>query len=220
MSSIYIHIDADAFFASVEQCIHKELKGKPVVAGREGSMVIAMSYEAKALGVERGIPTYLLEKEHPEVYMVASDYQIYKIFSDRMITIISEHLPTIQRTSVDECKGYFPSSLQSFDEAKKHAEDIKNNLETKLGCTFSIGIARTPLLAKIGSAMQKPSGITVINTAEEYEKLCTLGIEKVPGFGRQMAPRLRGMGVATIKQFITRYPSISILSLSMFVCRV
>lgn len=206
---LYIHIDADAFFASVEQCIHKELRGKPVVTGRDGSMVIAMSYEAKALGIERGIPTYLLRQQYPQVYMVASDYQVYKIFSDRMISIISQHLSSIQRTSVDECRGHFPASVSSFDEAKEIAHRIKDALETKLGCTFSIGVARTALLAKIASAMEKPSGVTVIDTDDQYQRVCSLPIEKVPGFGRRMAPRLRGMGIGTIRQFITRYPQVA-----------
>lgn len=205
---LYIHIDADAFFASVEQCLHKELKGKPVVTGREGSIVIAMSYEAKALGVERGIPTHILRKEYPQVYMVASDYQMYKIFSDRMIAIIANHLPTIERTSVDECKGYFPADIHCFEEAQKMASTIKEELEMKLGCTFSLGVARTPLLAKIASAMNKPSGITMIDTREQYQQLCSLPIEKVPGFGRRMTPRLRSLGIGTIQQFINRYPII------------
>ena len=209
MNRIYIHIDADAFFASVEQCIHKELTGKPVVTGRDGSIAIALSYEAKALGVERGMPTHLVTQEYPEVYMIASDYQVYRIFSDRMIRIISEYLTNVQRTSVDECKGHFPTTVSSFDEAYRQAQIIKTSLETRLGCSFSIGIGRTPLLAKIASAMDKPSGITVIDTPDQYLTLYSLSIENVPGFGRRMAPRLRGMGIATIAQFINRYTYIA-----------
>ena len=88
-NNFFIHIDADAFFASVEQCLHRELKGKPVVTGRDGGIAVAMSYEAKALGVERATPIHIIRQEFPGVHMVASDYFMYKLYSDRMLEIIN-----------------------------------------------------------------------------------------------------------------------------------
>lgn len=207
-SKLYLHIDADAFFASVEQCLHPHLKGQATVTGRDASIVLALSYEAKALGIERGLPTHLLHRDYPEVYMVDSDYHSYRTFSQRMFRIISSHLPKAEQMSIDECRSELPYSLKQIDEAKNQAVIIKEELELKLGCSFSVGLARTPILAKIASDMEKPSGFTTILDSQSYERLCALSIEKVPGFGRNLSPRLRTMGIGTIEQFIRHYEDI------------
>lgn len=203
----YLHIDADAFFASVEQSLHPYLKGKPTVTGRGASIVLALSYEAKALGIERGLPTHILKNDYPEVYMVESDYHSYQIFSQRMYNIISSYIPKTTQMSIDECSAVFPASY-NYTEVETTSREIKRILELKLGCSFSIGIGHTPLIAKIASDMDKPSGFTDATKHAVYQRLCSLSIEKVPGFGRRLDPRLRTMGIGTINQFIDTYTSI------------
>lgn len=207
MNSFYIHIDADAFFASVEQCLHRELRGKPIVTGRDGSIAVAMSYEAKALGVERATPIHIIRKEFPEVQMVASDYFMYRIYSNRMRDIIRDYIPQIKRTSIDECFADISNLVDSYGQAKELAIKIKNELELKLGCTFSIGISSSRLLSKMASGMNKPSGLTIINPKEslDYYKL---PLKKVSGLGKKICERLGAMGIVRIRDFISQYPKI------------
>jgi DNA polymerase-4 len=166
-NSFFIHIDADAFFASVEQCIHRELRGKFVVTGRDGAMAIAMSYKAKALGVERATPMHIINKDFPHVHMVASDYFIYRIFSQRMLNIIQTYIPKIQRKSLDECSADITNSVGSFSQAYDLAFIIKQELELKLQCNFSIGISSSELLAKMASGINKPLELTIIDVSKD-----------------------------------------------------
>lgn len=204
---LYIHIDADAFFASVEQCLHRELRGKPIVTGRDGSIGVALSYEAKALGVERATPIHMIREEFPTVQMVASDYYMYKIYSDRMISIIREYIPSIRRNSIDECSADITSMCDSFQEAEALATQVQQILNQKLMCTFSIGISTSPLLTKMASGMNKPAGLTMIDpaTSTEYQQEY---IKKVSGLGRKLCERLSKLGVLRISDFIERYPVI------------
>lgn len=202
----FIHIDADAFFASVEQCIHRELRGKPVVTGRDGSIAVAMSYEAKALGVERATPIHILRKEFPSVSIVVSDYYTYRIFSDRMLAIIQTYLPQVVRNSIDECSGEIIGMITQ-QEVQQLANDIQQALQTKLSCSFSLGISRSPLLAKLASGMHKPSGMTIIDPLVDYSYQ-QLPIAKVSGLGSKTCERLGKLGIIFVKDFIEKYPRI------------
>ena len=205
--SLYIHIDADAFFASVEQCLHHELRGKPIVTGRDGSVSVALSYEAKALGVQRVTPIHLIRKQFPTVQMVASDYYMYKIYSDRMIRIIQEYIPQINRKSIDECSADISDLCETFEEARLLSSKIQNQLKQKLMCTFSFGISTSPLLAKMASGMNKPHGITSIDPEidrEHYKKTISI----VPGLGWKISHKLFDMRIMTIGNFIEFYPRV------------
>jgi DNA polymerase-4 len=208
--NLYIHIDADAFFASVEQCVHHELSRKPVVAGRNGSIVVAVSYEAKKLGVERGLAAHEILRDFPSVYLVASDYDMYQIFSDRMVSIAQSFLGKVIRTSVDEMKSsVLIHSDQELVLCLEQLQTLQKTLARKLGLSFSFGIGDTKTMAKIASGMHKPSGFTYLGENNNLQEFMKLSVEKVPGFGRQTSPRLRKLGIATIQQFITYYPSIA-----------
>lgn len=207
MNKFFIHIDADAFFASVEQCLHPELRGKPIVTGRDGSIAVAMSYEAKALGVERATPIHIIRKEFPTVQMVASDYFMYRIYSNRMRDIIKSSIPGIKRKSIDECSADISDLVHSFEEARLLALKIKHDLEQKLRCSFSVGISSSSLLSKMASGMNKPSGLTIINP-KENSHYRDLPLKKVSGLGRKLCHRLSIMGVIRIKDFISQYPKI------------
>lgn len=201
---IFIHIDADAFFASVEQMLHRELQNKAIVTGRDGSIAVALSYEAKALGVKRATPIHEIRKEFPSVQMVASDYYMYRIFSDRMLQIIREFIPRVRRKSIDECAAEITGQASSLSEAFSLATDIKDSLETRLGCQFSFGISSSPLLAKMASGMNKPSGLTVLDT-EENTDYHALHVKEVSGLGRKLCERLNGLGIIRIGEFINQY---------------
>src|SRR3990167_6570879 len=97
-----MHIDADAFFASIEQAVHPELKGKPVITGVERGIVAAASYEAKAYGVKRGVTLSDVRKLCPDCVMLPSDYETYSLFSKRMFAIMREFTPVLEEYSIDE----------------------------------------------------------------------------------------------------------------------
>lgn len=207
MTRWFLHIDADAFFASVEQCLHKELRGKPIVTGRDGSIGVALSYEAKRLGVERAMPIHLVRQSFPTVTMVASDYAMYQLYSDRMIALVKTLVPQAVRKSVDECAAEITNLVQNEAGARSLATELKALLEEKLWCTFSVGVAPTPLLAKMASGMEKPSGLSVVADACDT-KYRTLPIGKVTGLGTRMCARLQAEGVGTVEELLVAYPRI------------
>ena len=199
--SIYVHIDADAFFASVEQVLHRELKGKAVVVGQNGGIVSALSYPAKALGISRVLPIILVRRQYPSVHVVASDFHAYGIFSQRMDNIIRNHFPNLVKNSVDEGSVEISKWVNSFDETEELVKKLKTELYQKLGCTFSFGVARTPLLAKLASGMNKPNGITILNDQNVEEKIYHMPANCLSGIGKQGYIKLQKNRINTIGDF-------------------
>ena len=94
-----LHVDGDAFFASVEQAVHPELKGRPVVTGQERGIIACASYEAKALGIKRGVPLFKARRHHPELVVLPSDYETYSLYSKRMFAIMRRYTPSVEAVS-------------------------------------------------------------------------------------------------------------------------
>ncbi|MBU1046635.1 DNA polymerase IV [Patescibacteria group bacterium] len=199
--NIFVHIDADAFFASVEQVLHRELKGKAIVVGQNGGIVSALSYPAKDLGVSRVLPILTVRKKYPSVHIVASDFHAYGIFSQRMDNIIRNHFPNLVKNSVDEGSIEISKWIDTFDEAKELIKKLQRELYQKLGCTFSFGIARTPLLAKLASGMNKPHGITILNDQNVEEKIYHKPVNCLSGIGKQGYIKLQKNRINTIGDF-------------------
>ncbi len=97
-----LHVDGDAFFASVEQAVHPELKGRPVVTGQERGIIACASYEAKALGIRRGVPLFEARRCHPALVVLPSDYETYSLYSKRMFAIMRRYTPSVEEYSIDE----------------------------------------------------------------------------------------------------------------------
>src|SRR5215813_13240299 len=158
-----VHIDADAFFASCEQAVNPTLKGKPVVTGKERGIASAVSYEAKARGVKRGMTIREIKALCPDAIHLPSDYETYSLFSQRMFAIVRRYTPEVEEYSIDECfcdlTGLRRPLRMSY---RQMAERIKHELDTALGFTFSVGLAPNKVIAKIASKWQKPSGLTEI----------------------------------------------------------
>jgi nucleotidyltransferase/DNA polymerase involved in DNA repair len=200
-NQIHVHIDADAFFASVEQVLHRELKGKALVVGQNGGIVSALSYPAKAMGIPRVMPIISVRKHYPQVSVVSSDFYAYGIFSDRMDRIIRDHLPNLVKNSIDECSANMDAWVKNFDAAKIFVEIIKKELELKLGCTFSFGIARTPLLAKLASGLNKPNGITVLTDENIQDLIYHFPVNYISGIGAQTYKSLKKYRIHSIGDF-------------------
>jgi DNA polymerase-4/DNA polymerase V len=193
-----LHLDADAFFASVEQAIHPELKGKPVITGKERGIVAAASYEAKARGVQRGVRLSDVKTICPECIILPSDYETYGLFSVRMFEILRRFSPDVEEYSIDEAFMDLTGLRRSFHGSYSSiAERIRATVEQEMGITISVGLAPTKVLAKIGSKWKKPDGFTPIPGREIHLYLAKLDIEKVWGIGPNTANHLRKLGITT-----------------------
>src|SRR5918992_558285 len=147
-----VHIDGDAFFASCEQAKHPTLQGKPVVTWKERGIAASMSYEAKARGVTRGMTMRQIRQICPEAIILPSDYETYSLLSLRMFAIVRRYTPDVEEYSIDECfadlTGLRRPLRMSYEDM---AIQIKKDLDTELGFTFSVGLAPNKAIAKIGS---------------------------------------------------------------------
>src|SRR5688572_26380317 len=112
MTKHILHIDGDSFFASVETSLNPRLRGLPVVTGKERGIASAMSKEAKALGISRGMPIFKIKKEFPQVVILSSDYGTYELFAQRMFAIVRRYAREVEEYSIDECFA----TLDSWDE--------------------------------------------------------------------------------------------------------
>jgi len=197
-----LHIDGDAFFASCEVAKNPRLKGKPVITGIERGIASALTYEAKARGVKRGMRISEIRRVCPDAVFLPSDYETYSLYSTRMFNIVRRYTPTVEEYSIDECfaelTGLRCPNRMSYGEM---AQGIKHDLDGELGITFSVGLAPTKVLAKIASKWQKPSGLTVIPGNRAHLFLKDLPVGKVWGIGGQTEAYLLAKGVRTALQF-------------------
>jgi len=197
-----LHLDADAFFASCEQAIHPELRGKPVVAGKERGIVAAASYEAKARGVKTGMSLLDVKKVCPDAIMVPSDYETYSLYSLRMFEILRRFSPDVEEYSIDEAFVDLTGLRRRYHGPYGMiAQNMQETIETELGITVSVGVSLSKVLAKIGSKYNKPHGLTVIPGRDIHIYLQQLPIEKVWGIGPNTAAFLRKFGVTTALEF-------------------
>lgn len=200
-----LHLDADAFFASVIQAVNPSLKEKAVVVGKERGIVTACSYQAKTMGIERGMRIIEVKKQFPSAIIVDSDYELYQIFSWRMFDLIRQFSPLVEEYSIDEAfvdlKGLRRPLNMSYE---KIALTIKKTIEAKLGITVSVGVSVTKSLAKLASSFQKPSGLTIIDGLSIEKFLEKIDIEKVWGIGDNTASYLKKLGIKTALDFVQK----------------
>jgi len=197
-----MHIDADAFFASCEQAIHPELKGKPVITGKERGIVAAASYEAKNRGVERGMRLFEAKKVCPDVIMLPSDYETYSLFSVRMFEILRRFSPVVEEYSIDEAFVDLTGLRRLYHSSYKDiAFKIQEEVEKELGITVSVGVSLTKVLAKAASKHKKPHGLTMIPGRDIHTCLAALPVGKVWGIGPNTTELLNKYGVRTALDF-------------------
>lgn len=186
-----IHFDGDAFFVSCEQARNPTLKGKPVVTGQEKGIASALSYEAKALGISRGMPISMIRREFPTAIILPGDYHLYAQFASNMYRILKRFTENVEQYSIDECFA----DISDVPDPVSFGKQMKDTLELELGITFGVGLASTKVLAKIASKMKKPAGYTVLEEGKIPEILKTLPIGKVWGIGRQTVHQMDGYGI-------------------------
>jgi len=200
-----IHIDADAFFASCEQSLNPALRGKPVITGRERGIASAVSYEAKALGIRRGMSMREIKAICPDIIYLPSDYETYSLFSRRMFNIVRRYTNVVEEYSIDECfaeiTGLRRPLRKSYEEI---ALSIKQDLDAELGMTFSIGLAPTKVLAKIASKWNKPSGFVPIPGRQIHHFLTQVPVSAVWGIGEQTTRHLYNYDIKTAFDFTNK----------------
>ncbi|MEO8160416.1 MAG: DNA polymerase IV [Arenimonas sp.] len=197
-----VHIDMDAFYASVEQRDDPALRGRPVVVAWRGarSVVCAASYEARTFGIRSAMPAMRAERLCPAAVFVPPDFVRYRAVSKLVRAIFERHTDLVEPLSLDE--AYLDVSENKFGlpSATAVASAIRAAIREETQLTASAGIAPNKFLAKIASDWRKPDGQFVIKPAQVEAFLAPLAVSKLPGVGKVMAARLGDLGVTTVVQ--------------------
>ncbi|HSB71299.1 MAG TPA: DNA polymerase IV [Candidatus Methylomirabilis sp.] len=201
-----IHLDMDAFYASVEQLDHPAYRGKPVVVGadpRGGNgrgVVAACSYEARPFGVRSALPISQAYRLCPQAVYVRPRMERYAEMSGRMFAILREHTDLVEPLSIDEAFLDVTGSQRLFGPAETIGRTLKSRIRAELGLVASIGLAPNKFLAKVASDLGKPDGFVVVSPGKEREFLAPLPISRLWGVGPKTEARLKKLGLQTIGQ--------------------
>lgn len=197
-----LHLDMDAFFASVEQMDNPDLRGKPViVGGRERGVVATASYEARAYGIHSAMPIVTARKLCPGGIFVRGQYKRYSEISRMVMRSLGEFSPVIQKASIDEAYLDVSRLAQSGREPIDIAIAVKDAVaRSSGGLTCSIGMAPIKFLAKICSDLNKPDGIFILHQEDMDAFLLDLPVGAIPGVGKAMKSSLHSFGIFTVAQ--------------------
>jgi DNA polymerase-4 len=195
-----LHLDMDAFYASVEQLDNPGLKGKCVIVGGTSNrgVVSAASYEARQFGVRSAMPIYQAKQKCPHGIFVPPHMGRYKTVSKKIMAILKEFSPLVEPVSIDEAYMDITGCQRLFGEPQEIAWEIKRKVKERVQLTCSVGVAPNKFLAKIASDMEKPDGLTLILPDKVREFIATLPIKKVPGVGKKMNRQLELLGIRTL----------------------
>ncbi len=199
MERLILHVDMDAFFASVEQLDNKKLRGKPVIVGgvSERGVVSTCSYEARKYGVHSAMPIFIAQKLCPHAIYLRTRYIRYKEVSNQVFNILKDVTQIIEPLSIDE--AYLDITNSNFNNGIEAAKYIKSRVFKEIGLTISIGISYNKFLAKLASDWNKPNGIKVITKEMIPEILLPLPISKIHGLGKKSVEKLNNIGIFLIK---------------------
>lgn len=191
-----IHIDMDAFYASIEQRENPELRGQPVaVGGSKRGVVMAASYEARAFGVRSAMPSGMALRRCPDLIFVKPRFDLYRAVSREVREIFSRYTDLIEPASIDEAYLDVTETKQGPPSATLIARAIKDDIHAVTGLTASAGVSFNKFLAKTASGMNKPDGLTVILPEDAEEFLGRLEIDRFHGVGPATAKRMRSFGI-------------------------
>ncbi len=196
-----LHVDMDAFYASVEQRDNPELRGKPLVVGggTNRGVVAAASYEARKFGIRSAMPIVEAIRRCDHLLRVKPRMSHYKQASQILFTIFRDFTPLVEGLSLDEAFLDVTSSVKLFGSPENIAASIKTRVRQETGLTASVGVAENKLVAKIASDLDKPDGLTVLMPNAYREKLDPLPVRVIPGIGRETLKRLARIGVSSVR---------------------
>ena len=195
-----LHMDMDAFFASVEQRDNPFLKGKPIAVGgiSNRSVVATASYEARKLGIHSAMPMFQALERCPDLIVVKPDKKKYRKISRAIMELLTEYTPRVEPVSIDEAFLDVTGCHRISGDAETIAHSIKIRMVDRFDLTCSLGAAPLKFLAKIASDMNKPNGITIIHEQETQAFINRLAIHKVPGVGKNAMGKMKLLGIETL----------------------
>ena len=195
-----VHIDMDAFYASVEQRDDPQLRGKPVVVAWRGnrSVVCAASYEARAFGVRSAMPAIRAERLCPQAIFIPPDFTRYRAVSRATREIFLRHTDLIEPLSLDEAYLDVTENKTNLPTATRVARAIRQQIRDELSLTASAGVASNKFLAKIASDWRKPDGLFVIQPEEAEAFLIPLPVGRIPGVGKVTEKNLEDLNIKTV----------------------
>lgn len=196
-----LHVDMDAFYASVEQRDHPALQGQPVVVGggSHRGVVAAASYEAREFGIRSAMPMREAISRCPNLIRIVPRMAHYKSVSRQIFAIFREYTSVVEGLSLDEAFLDVTQSVAVHGDGTSIARNIKRRTLEETGLTASVGIAENKLVAKIASDLEKPDGLVVITSRSCRARLDPLPVSVIPGIGRQTLGRLHKVNVHTVK---------------------
>ena len=203
MKRVILHIDMNAYFASVAQNANPDLANKPVAVGGTSSrsIITTASYEARKFGVKSAMPVYMAKKLCPKLIIVAPDFRLYEKYTHDFVEIIKKYGKKIELASIDECYVDISEEISQQKSKIAYIKHIQNEIYTQLNLKCSIGVAPNKFLAKMASDMKKPMGITILSKENMIEKMYPLPINSMYGVGKKTALLLNDLGIITIGDF-------------------
>ncbi|MFC5409588.1 DNA polymerase IV [Larkinella bovis] len=194
-----IHIDMDAFYASVEQRDHPELRNKPVAVGgsSQRGVVAAASYEARKFGVRSAMASSLAIRKCPDLVFVKPRFEVYKAVSNEIRAIFADYTPLIEPLSLDEAYLDVTDNLKNISSATRIAEEIRAKIQETTQLTASAGVSYNKFLAKLASDFRKPNGLYVIKPSQGLAFVEKLTVDQFHGIGRVTAAKLNQLGIFT-----------------------
>ncbi|MEH3107429.1 MAG: type VI secretion protein ImpB [Sphingomonas fennica] len=207
----WLFLDLNSYFASVEQQLQPALRGRPVIVApvdTDTTSAIAASYEAKAYGIRTGTPVWEAKRLCRDLIVTPARHDRYVEFHHAIVAEVWRHIPVTRVCSIDEVACRLADNENAPDQARALAGRIKAGIAANVGACLrsSIGIAPNQLLAKLGSDMQKPDGLVVLEAADLPERLFALKLTDICGVGAKMARRLAAEGILDIEQYCARRP--------------
>ncbi len=207
----WLFLDLNAYFASVEQQVRPELRGRPVIiapAGVDTTVAIAASYEAKAFGISTGTPVWEAKQRCSGLCVVTPRHDLYVEYHSRILAEVERHVPITKVCSIDEVACRLLDNENDEIAVRELARQIKAGIRTRVGdwLRCSIGIAPNRMLAKLASDMMKPDGLIVLVASELPQRLFPLPLTAIAGIGAKMKMRLAKSGINDIEQLCARPP--------------
>jgi DNA polymerase-4 len=204
-----LHVDMDAFYASVEQRDDPALRGKPVIVGGTGGrgVVAAASYEVRKFGVHSAMPVREALRRCPDAICVPPRISHYAAESKGIFAVFNEFTPLVQGLSLDEAFLDVTESISAFGPADHIAREIKKRIRERTRLTASVGVAPNKLVAKIASDLRKPDGLVVVQPDEVSALLDPLPIRRLFGLGAKTAPKVEALGIRTLGELRRASPA-------------
>ena len=208
---IIICLDLDAFYASVEELLHPEWRGQPVLVGarpEERGVVASCSYAARAFGVHSAMPMAQALKLCPHAVVAPPRFSVYSDYSHRVMAIIGEYGCAVEQVSVDEVFMDATDCAAAWDGALSLAADVKQRIRREVGLACTVGIASNKLVSKIACVHGKPDGLIQVPAGEEARFLAPLPVSRLWGIGPKSSARLQAMGIHTVRDLQRAAPDL------------